>query len=83
MNRLNSEESLSLANLLCKKLALDLDAEDTSKIELTASLLKEFEIEIIIFSIRSYLGIDRIVRYNLDDIPIMEDIFKEINRSLE
>jgi hypothetical protein len=67
MNRLNQEAQLALANLLCQKIALDLEAGDQSTLDPAIELLSEIEMEALLLAIRTQIGIERIIKYRLDE----------------
>lgn len=86
MNRLNKEASVMFARLLCLKLSLDLDAGDTSSIQVVGSLLLDLPIEDALEACKTQIGIERVIRYNLDCDPIFGEFcrrcdkhFREIN----
>ncbi len=74
MNRLNNDDSMMLATLLARKLALDLDNNDKSSIEIIAKLLSEFSKEIIILSLRAEVGVTRLILHDMDNDPYFKDI---------
>lgn len=83
MNRLNEEDTIQFANLLCQKLALDLDANDKSSAKIVFQLLLDLPAEIVHKAIRVGIGIDRIVQHNLDAGGEYKDlrlIFKNISQ---
>jgi hypothetical protein len=79
MNRLDNEQSMQLANLLCHKLALDLDAGEVSTIDQTADLLQDLPTEVVLFAVRTQIQIDRCIHYHLDEHPKFSIILNKIN----
>jgi len=74
MNRLNDEETLALANLLTKKLVFDLDAGDLSSVDTVGILLSDLPVDIFFTAIRIQIGVDRIVKNNLDENKIWRSL---------
>ena len=70
MNRLNIDDATAFSILLCKKLAADLDAGDESSINFVGHLLAELPLESFYFGFKTEIGIERVVRYSLDDHSI-------------
>ena len=83
MNRLTKEQQISLASLLSQKLALDLDAGDTSTLDACATVLVEFPNDVFLEAFKKYVNIERIVKHNLDLNTILEPKFIEINKHFE
>ena len=83
MNRLNVDDATALSVLLCKKLASDLDAEDESSINFVGHLLAELPLESFYFGFKTEIGIERVVRYSLDDHSIFYPIMSRVNKILE
>jgi len=79
MSRLNNEASLMLAKLLALKLALDLDAGDRSSIDIVGTLLSDLPMEAQVVAIRTEIGMERCVKYELDTNEIWSKIFKSGN----
>ncbi len=83
INRLNKEETQELASLLCKKLALDLDNNDLSLVELTFLLLEEFPLDIAFVAIKSQIGINRIIQHNLDRHPKSVNLLDKLTKAFD
>jgi hypothetical protein len=60
-------EMLVIAYVLCQDLAKDLDAGITNYITSVAIALDAFSPEIVLLSVRKYIGIERLVHHNLDE----------------
>jgi hypothetical protein len=82
MNRLNQEDAQSLANLLCKKLALNLDAGDQSFTPLITELLLDFPSDVQRESIKTHLRLSRIIDHNLDEEFFFKQILQKMNEEL-
>lgn len=74
-------DDLEIASNACKALAEELDAGITSNITSTGELLGNFPMEVILLSIRSYIQIDRLVKYNLDEHPAWRSLLNRVNKS--
>jgi hypothetical protein len=83
MNRLNIDDAKAFSVLLCRKLASDLDAEDESSINFVGHLLAELPLESFYFGFKTEIGIERVVRYSLDDHGIFCPIMSRVNKILE
>lgn len=82
MNRLNEQDTQTLANLLCKKLVLDLDAGDRSNIKMYSEILNDVSREAFLFASRKYISLDLIVKYNLDEDCFFGPIMSKANGQL-
>ena len=82
MNRLNTEHTKMLAQLLCHKLALDLDAHDKSTIAIIAPILMDLPLEDVLEAIRAQITLDRIIIHCLDEDPMFDQLLRNINASL-
>lgn len=74
---------LLLAFIMCQELAADLDRGDTSKVHTIGAALYDFPAEIILLSVRRYIQIDRLVRFNLDEDPIFWKTLKKVNTRVD
>jgi hypothetical protein len=74
---------LILAYVMCQELAAELDRNDTSKVQVIGSALYDFPAEIILLSVRKYIWIDRIVRFNLDEDPIFWKTLNKVNKRVD
>ena len=83
MNRLNSTDSSALANLLCLKLASDLDAKDTSSVNTIGYLLAELPLDAVLIALRLHIGIERIVAHSLDENKSFNNIIKNLGKNAE
>jgi hypothetical protein len=82
MNRLSNEDALQLAHLLCKKLALDIDAEDRSSIKMVVPILLELPLLEVIWPALTEIGVDRASKYNLDVDPDLNELIIKLNTKL-
>lgn len=83
MNRLNSTDSLALAELLTKKLAADLDAGDKSSLKSIGLFLLDLPMEDIIISFRKNMGLERIVQHELDEDKTFKKLLKSSLKSFK
>ena len=67
MNRLNEQDTQTLANLLCQKWALDLDAGDKSSTQIIIEMLSDLPIKVAWQLVRKNIGIERCVKNDLDE----------------
>lgn len=77
---LSSIEQLIFAFIACQDLSNRLDKQDYSTIQTTGSLLYDFSPEIILVSIRYYVGIERLVKYNLDEDPVFDKTLRKVTQ---
>jgi hypothetical protein len=82
MNRLSNEETLSLAMLLTKKLALDLDADDFTSIPDITKLLSDIPLEAFLFAFRQNVGIERTVHHDLDENKHMKKLWNKLAKGV-
>lgn len=80
MNRLSTDDTMTFAMLLCKKLAADLDADDRSSIEVVAGLLADLPADVWLVATKKNLHVYRIAMHDLDLNP---DIKKMMATVLE
>lgn len=81
--RLSNLEQLILAFVMCQELAHDLDSGDRSWIQSIGSALTDFPPDVILLSVRRYIGIDRLVRHDLDEDPIFEKCLRRVNKHID
>lgn len=62
MNHLDNQDSLELAKLLCKKLSLDLQANDQSSISIIDRLLKDLDPECVLFAFRIHIDLSLAIK---------------------
>lgn len=74
---------LSLSNMLCQKLASELDNGNTSGVQATAFALVGFPQEFILLSVREHIQIERLVKHNLDEHPDFGKILHKINKEVD
>lgn len=80
MNRLSESDSLIFADILCKKLASDLDANDMSSISIISNLLLELPLDVLLLALRGSLTIGRCVKYNLDEHADFSKLLLYVNK---
>lgn len=68
---------------LCAGLSAELDKGDTTNIRATAMALSGFSYEVILYSVRRYIQIERLVKFNLDEQPDWAKILGRINKSVD
>jgi hypothetical protein len=73
-------EQLVLACVMCHELSLRLDKGDTSLVSSVGKALYDFPYEIILLSVRKYVGIERLIRFDLDEYPAWAKTLDSINR---
>jgi len=77
---LSNEEGLQLANLLCKKISIDLDADDRSSLDSIGNVLQTLPTEAVLFAVRCYVSIERCIGYCLDEHEIWGPLLTRINK---
>ena len=79
--KLTPVEMLVQAFIVCQELAHDLDKQQFSYASIcdAANILSKFSPEIILFSVRKYIGIERLVVHDLDEHPAFSKVIKQIN----
>jgi len=76
---LDLQEQYIAACLLCIKLAEDLDAKDMESIGNIGTVLNKFAPEVVLMSIRKFIGISRLIGHNLDKHPIFGKLLTKIS----
>jgi|HubBroStandDraft_5_1064220.scaffolds.fasta_scaffold17562_6 hypothetical protein len=82
MNRLSNEDALQLARLLCRKIALDVDAGDRSSIKAIVPILSEFPLLEVVWPALTEIGIERATKYNLDIDPDLNELITKLNSAI-
>lgn len=77
--KLSCLEQMILACVLCQDLSYRLDRGDSSTVQAIGSALYDFPTEMILLSIRRYVQIERLIRYNLDEDPVFWKTLKKVN----
>lgn len=83
MNRLDPEQTFQLAHLLCHKLALDLDAEDYSSVQMVSDFLMECPTELVIQAVSQQVRIERCVKHNLDEDLFFQRVLIRLNDAVD
>jgi hypothetical protein len=78
-------DQLIIACVMCQELSAHLDSStkllsDKSFIQSIGSTLYDFPAEIILFAVRKYVAIDRLVRHNLDEDPVFGKTLDKVNK---
>lgn len=79
---------IMIATLLCYNLATNMDHTGVEPrlrdiyIDNVGLALRNVEPEVFLISVRKCIGIDRLVKFNLDEHPSWSSMFNEINRSV-
>jgi hypothetical protein len=76
---LSSLEQLIAACVLCQELARSLDNGDITPIPITGLALMDFPPDILLYSIRRHIQIDRLVKFNLDEDKVFLKVLKKVN----
>jgi hypothetical protein len=63
-------EQLIASYLMCMKLAEQLDCGDSTNVENAGRVLYKLPEEIVVMSVRQFIGIERLIKHNLDEDPI-------------
>jgi hypothetical protein len=76
-------EQLLMALFITADLSVELDRGITKKIGIAGRALDQFPNDIYLLAVRRNIGIDRLVKFSLDEysdwIPALNRIYKEIN----
>ena len=75
--------SLINAKVMCEGLAKELDSGDTSNIAMTAKWLGALPFEIVLVSVRKFIGLERLVKFNLDEDKGFGPILHQINKLVD
>jgi len=78
VNRLSTHEQLMVAYILCVRLAGELDKGIKKNIQMVGQALDNFSDEIILMSVRQFIQIQRLVKFNLDDDAIFGPMLTRI-----
>jgi len=76
-------DQLILASVLCQEFAYQLDSGNISGIEKYGKLMACFCPEIFLITVRRYIQIDRLIRFNLDESPTWSRCLNFINKTVD
>jgi hypothetical protein len=76
---LDLPEQYIAACLLCIKLAEDLDAKDMESIGNIGTILNKFAPEVVLMSVRKFIGLSRLIGHDLDGHPIFGKLLTKIS----
>lgn len=76
-------EQLVLACVMCHELSLRLDKNDRSLVASVGKALYDFPYEIILVSVRRYVGLERLVHHDLDEHPDWTKTLSNINKVVD
>ena len=76
------DQEIVLAYLICQKFSKELDSNITNNIQSVGETLSSFPYEVILLAVRKFIGIMKIVQFNLDDHPAWSDMFNSISRKV-
>lgn len=91
-NSLDSIKKIDVCMIACKALAYQLDKAKLDKaqladaeklIELVGKFFQNVELENIVISVRTQIGIIRIINWNIDEHPMWYNIFLTIDKKIE
>lgn len=77
--------SLCVVGLVSRKLDAITDASEATRLpemQFIGTFFRKVEPSIVLISIRKMMGIERIVKFNLDEHPVLGDVLTNISRSL-
>lgn len=80
---LSGIDQLILAFVMCQELSDHLDQDDTSLVQPIGAALADFPMEVILLSVRRFVGIERLVKWNLDEDPVFGKMLTRINRVVD
>lgn len=80
---LSGIDQLILAFCMCQELSDHLDREDLSLVQPIGEALSEFPLEVILLSVRRFVGIERLVKWNLDEDPIFGKMLTKVNKVVD
>jgi hypothetical protein len=80
---LSNEETLQLATLLCKKVALDLDTKDYLCLDSVGTILLALPIEVVAFTVRTQIPLSLCVKHNLDEDKVWGQLLLWISSEVE
>jgi len=77
---LSALEQLIAACVLCQELARDLDNGHTKPIPITGLALMDFPADILLYSIRRHIQIERLVKFNMDEDKVFLKVLRKVNK---
>jgi hypothetical protein len=80
---LSNIDNLIQASIMCQELAVCLDNGDLTKIVTIGTALYDFPADIILYTVRKYIQLDRLVKFNLDEDPIFVKVLEKVNKLLD
>ena len=76
-------EQLAQVCAMCHELSARLDQGDTSMVRTVGTVMQQLPLETVLFSVRRYIQIERLVKYNLDEDPIFGPALTKVNRAVD
>jgi hypothetical protein len=80
LHSLNMYEQLMVAYMLCNQLASELDQGIKKNVQSVARALDHFNDEVILLSVRLFIGIERLVHHDLDEDEVFYPVLNRINK---
>ena len=80
---LSSLEKMLAACALCQELSVQLDNGDTSTIQATGAILIDFPTDILLYSIRRHVQIERLVKFNLDEDKVFRKVLDKVTKVVD
>jgi len=77
---LSNIDLLIHASVLCQELATCLDNKDMSMTKKIGYALHKLPVEMVLLSVRRYIGIERLVEHNLDEEPVFSKALNRVAR---
>jgi hypothetical protein len=68
--------------IMCQELSVKLDNKDTSLVQIIGEALYMYPTEIILLSIRKFIGIERLIEHNLDEDKIFAKTLHKVQRAI-
>jgi len=77
------QQQIIIAFIICAKYSFELDNDVVSNTATVGESLSTFTPEVILLAVRKYIGINRIVKFNLDEHKSWDHMFARVNNSIK
>ena len=79
----STPELFVMASIICGQLSMRLDVNDISTIATTGTELTKFPSEIVFTAFRNQVGIERLVKFNLNESPVLGEVLRKIRNKIK
>lgn len=82
LKNISLNQQIIIAFIITSKLANELDNNITKNIASVGLTLAHFTPEVILLAVRKYIGIERLIKFDIDELPSWENTLGSVNRRI-